>query len=70
MALKKFMSHVGNPVWIDDEQVIAVGTIYNDGTETGEKPEAEPIAFVSLASGLTIHLDHSAEYVAAELMKS
>jgi hypothetical protein len=67
MALKKFMSKAGNHVWIDDEQVAAVGTIFTDGTETGEHPDAEPIAYVLLANGESIQLDHSAEVVAQRL---
>jgi hypothetical protein len=64
MALKKFMEKSGNPVWINEDQVAAVGTIYSDGTERGEAEGAEPMTYVLLSSGVTLHLDHGAEAVA------
>lgn len=67
MRLEKFTEKAGNPVWIDSASVDVIGTIYTDGTEVGDDPSAEPICYVVLKSGVTVHLDQSAEGVAKRL---
>ena len=67
MALIEFMEKAGNKVWISDDSVEAVGTIYSDGTETGVEPNAKPLTYVLLKSGNTLHLDQDAKHVIGRL---
>lgn len=67
MALKQFTEKPGNPVWINEDHISAIGTIYSDGTETGEAPNAERMSYALLTNGVTLHLDHTAEEVARRL---
>lgn len=67
MTLIEFTERSGNKVWINNDTVEAVGTVYSDGTETGENPEAQRLTYVLLTSGDTIHLDHTPEVVVGRL---
>lgn len=67
MALIEFTEKSGNPVWINDTAVEAVGVIYSDGTVTGDLPDAKPLTYVILKSGATFHLDHKTETVVGRL---
>lgn len=67
MALIEFIEKAGNKVWINDESVEAVGSLYSDGTETGVNPAAKLLTYVLLKSGNTIHLDQGIESVIRRL---
>lgn len=67
MPLRKFKDLAGQAIWVNEDHVSAVGTIFSDGSATGESAEARPITFVLLISGETLHVDHSAEAVSLSL---
>lgn len=67
MALKQFTEKKGQPLWLNPGHISALGTIYSDGTETGEAPNADRLSYVLLKNGATFHLDHTVEEVAKRL---
>jgi hypothetical protein len=66
--MKRFTNAHGNPAFIDPVEVVALDSVYSDGSKDGGSgPPVKLLTRVFLQSGATIDLDADADHVAATL---